>query len=265
MGGDRARSRLVDTRFGDLRWVAETSSTNADLLSEAARGAPEGVVLVADHQTAGRGRLGRSWESPPGASLLLSVLLRPRLEAAQAHLTATAVGVSAVAACKEVAGVDVRLKWPNDLLVAVDGDERKAGGILAESIIERGVLEAVVVGLGLNVNWPAVLPDELAGIATALNLVAGGEIDREDLLVALLRELDGWCSQLEHEEGRDLLRATYLTRSATVGRDVRVERPDGTLEGRAVDVTVDGHLVVEDQTGSAVEIAAGDVVHLRHD
>ncbi|WP_208029184.1 biotin--[acetyl-CoA-carboxylase] ligase [Rhabdothermincola sediminis] len=264
MRGDRARSDLSGTRFADLRWVAETTSTNADLLREAAAGAPEGVVLVADHQTAGRGRLGRSWESPPGASLLLSVLLRPALKPSQAHLVASAVGLSAVTACQQVADIELRLKWPNDLLVDLDGVERKAGGILAESIIEHDVLEAVVVGLGLNVNWPETIPEELAGIATALNLVTGREVDREDLLVALLRELDSWCAQLEHEEGRDLLRATYLARSATVGREVRVERPGGTLEGRAVDVTADGHLVVEHETGSAIEITAGDVVHLRH-
>jgi BirA family biotin operon repressor/biotin-[acetyl-CoA-carboxylase] ligase len=265
MRGDRARSQLVGTRFADLRWVAETGSTNADLLRDAAAGAPEGVVLVADHQTGGRGRLGRSWESPPGASLLVSVLLRPRLEPAQAHLTTTAVGVSTATACEQVAGVEVRLKWPNDLLVSVGDEERKVGGILAESIVEGGVLEAVVVGLGLNVNWTEAIPEELAGIATALNLVAGRELDREELLVALLRELDQWCSQLEHDEGRDLLRATWLARSATVGREVRVELPDGSIEGRAVDVTADGHLLVMDRTGSTVEVAAGDVVHLRHD
>ena len=115
---------LAGTRFADVRWVGETGSTNTDALALARDGAPEGVVLVADHQTAGRGRLGRTWEAPPGASLLVSVLLRP--PAAVADAVTMAAGVAMAEAVAEVAGVDARLKWPNDLVVAVDGDRPQA-------------------------------------------------------------------------------------------------------------------------------------------
>src|SRR3954454_24942409 len=117
MRGDDARSQLVGTRFADLRWVDETGSTNRHLLDLAPAGAPDGTVLVADHQTAGRGRLDRTWQAPPGASLLVSVLFRLGLQPTASHLPTTAVGVSAVEACRLIADVDVGLKWPNDLVV----------------------------------------------------------------------------------------------------------------------------------------------------
>ena len=266
MPGDRAKSALADTRFADLRWLAETGSTNDDVLALARAGAPEGIVVVADHQTAGRGRLDRTWEAPPESSLLLSVLLRPPLPVRLAHLVATAVAVASADACSEQLGVHPLLKWPNDLVI-VRGerdDGRKVGGILAESVLSGDRLEAVVVGLGLNVNWPG-MPPELESIAVSLNQVAEREVDREDLLVAILRGLDDWCDRLELPGGRDQLHTRYRKLSATIGRDVRVDLPHETIEGRAVEVTEDGHLVVR-TAGSPHrrEIAVGDVVHLRH-
>ncbi len=129
--GSSATSRLVGTRFTEVRWVDETGSTNADLLSAAAEGAGEGLVLVADHQTAGRGRLDRTWEAPPGSSLLVSVLLRPAVTVDDAFLVMSAAGVAAVDACHDVAGLRPGLKWPNDLVV-VAGD-RYAGASWAGS------------------------------------------------------------------------------------------------------------------------------------
>src|SRR5205085_11091393 len=147
-------------------------STNTRLLDEARAGAPEGLVVVADHQTAGRGRLGRTWVAPAGSSLLVSVLFRPRsLEAG--HLLTTAVALAACDACERVAGVAPDLKWPNDLLV----DDRNLGGILAEA---EGT--AVVVGLGLNVSRPSGAPET----AIALGQLAGRDIDRGELLDVLL-------------------------------------------------------------------------------
>src|SRR5947208_2273673 len=151
----------------EVRRFAELDSTNRWLLDEARAGAAEGLVVVADHQTAGRGRLGRTWVAPPGSSLLVSVLFRPRsLETG--HLLTTAVAVAACDACEGVAGVAPDLKWPNDLLVG----DRKLGGVLAEA---EGA--AIVVGLGLNVNWPAGAPDT----AVALSHVAGRDVDRARL------------------------------------------------------------------------------------
>jgi BirA family biotin operon repressor/biotin-[acetyl-CoA-carboxylase] ligase len=269
MRGDRATSGLRGSRFSDLRWVEETGSTNRDLLDVAAAGGADGVVLVADHQTAGRGRLDRSWSAPPGASLLVSVLLRPRMAVGDAHLLTTAAGLAAAEACRRVAGVDVHLKWPNDLVILQEEEAptptgsgyRKLGGILAESLVEGDALVAVVVGLGLNVNWPEELPADLADLAVALNHVVGHAVDREELVVVLLRELERTLDDPAAIMGR------ARERSATLGRQVRVELGDGVVEGRAAAIDDDGELLV-DVTGTdgvtvRRRVVAGDVVHLR--
>lgn len=272
MLGDRARRLLEGTRFADVRWVDSIGSTNAALLAAARDGAPEGQVLVADEQTAGRGRLGRSWQAPAGSSLLVSVLLRPAeltppLPLAAAHLLTVSLALAAASACESVAGVQPLLKWPNDLLV----DDRKLAGVLAESILapDGEALAATVVGLGLNVNWPlpSALPEEVRELAptlAALSWMAGHEVSREELVVAVLSGLEHRYAVLGSESGRAELASEYRAMLVTLGRRVRVELPrDGELVGQAVDVTVEGHLVVAGDDGREHEVAAGDVVHLR--
>jgi BirA family biotin operon repressor/biotin-[acetyl-CoA-carboxylase] ligase len=263
MRGDRARSLADGTRFTDVRWLDETSSTNDDVLAAAREGAAEGLVVVADHQTAGRGRMGRPWQAPPGASLLCTVLLRPALSIDDAHLAVHAVALAAQAACRTVAGVTPQLKWPNDLLEP-EGT-RKVGGILAETVVIGDRLEAVAVGLGLNVAWPHELPADLAEIATALNHVGAPDgIDREELLGALLLDLDQWCDQVDSEKGRGRLRRAYVSVCATVGQRVRVVRTDGgELVGMAEAVEVDGSLRVRADDGATHIVTVGDVTHLR--
>ncbi len=268
MKGDRARSALSDSRFAELRWVDETGSTNHDLLAEAAAGAPGGTVLVADHQTAGRGRLERSWVTPPGTSLLVSVLLRPRLEPVFAPLLTVAMALALVdtGAGQRAGGM---LKWPND--VVVDGEPpRKLAGVLAESTIGPAGELAVVVGVGINVNWPTPVPPELVaatGPATALNLELGAEVDREDLLVDLLSRFETRCGQLEEGEvvGRQRLLHDARQHSITLGRRVRADVGGRVLEGLALDLDDRGDLLVRDDAGREHRVVAGDVLLLRHD
>jgi BirA family transcriptional regulator, biotin operon repressor / biotin---[acetyl-CoA-carboxylase] ligase len=264
--------QLGGTRFRSVRWLTETGSTNSDALALARDGAPEGAVVVADHQTAGRGRRGRSWEAPSGASLLVSVLLRPPAEVA--GLAGMAAGVAMGAAVAEVTGgaVEPGLKWPNDLVVG----DRKLAGILAEADWPAGTTAsggwrppgagerlAVVVGVGINVAWPESLPADLAEIAVALNhLAPAPAVDRADLLVAYLRHLDAVYGELVARGAGPLLDA-WRRRSATLGREVRVDLGGSDVEGVAVDVTGEGHLVVEAPGGTRRTLAAGDVVHLR--
>ncbi len=270
MQGVRARSALEGTRFRDVRWVAETGSTNADVLTLAAAGAPEGLVLVADHQTAGRGRLDRVWVAPPGASLLVSVLLRPKLDPAQSWLLAAALGLAVVDACVEVnpeIGLTLGLKWPNDI-VAVDPEGvviGKVAGSLAESIVRGGALDGVVLGFGVNVNWPHPALGELEGVAVALNGIAGGAVDRELLLIDILLRLDRWLDELAAgDAGRARVLDAARGRSVTIGRRVRVELPDDSIEGHAVDLDADGELLVQlDGEASPRIVRVGDVIHLR--
>jgi BirA family biotin operon repressor/biotin-[acetyl-CoA-carboxylase] ligase len=273
--GDRARAALAGSRFADVRWVASTGSTNADALALARDGAPEGVVVLADHQTAGRGRYDRAWVAPPGGSLLVSVLLRPPSPVASTATMATAVAMAE--AVEEVSGVTPGLKWPNDVVVAGEGGERKLAGILAEadwpasatisagwkqpSAHERAV---IIVGVGVNVSWPE--DDEairdVADAAVALNWVTPAPVDRVDLLVAFLRRLDRSYGGLVTEGPRAAM-DQWRRRSATLGRRVRVDLGVDDVEGTAVDVTAEGHLVVEAPGGQLHTFAVGDVVHLR--
>ena len=207
----RTRAHIARcTRFADIREFASIGSTNTYLLEEARAGAPEGTVAVADHQTAGRGRLGRTWVAPPGASLLVSVLLRPvQVPTDRRHLLTAAVALAAAGACGAVAAIFPMIKWPNDLLV----EDRKLAGILAEA--DR---DAVVVGMGLNV---ASAPPE----GVSLDEVAGRPIARGDLLAATLERLESWYRDMSG------VAAAYRSACGTVGRQVRVELPGGRADG----------------------------------
>lgn len=255
--GDLA-GRLAHTRFGDVRHFAEIDSTNRYLLDEARAGAPEGVVAVADFQTAGRGRLGRAWVAPPGSSLLVSALLRPAVDPALVHLVTMVGGLATADAVFLGAGFSPSLKWPNDLVVG----DRKLAGMLSEADLRGGDVQAVVVGIGLNVEWHE-LPEEIEATATACNLVAGRAVDRADLLVRLLERLDARYGHLGEPGGPEATVGEYRQRCSTLGRRVRVERPDGASEGLARDVDDLGRLVVEGDDGSTKPVAAADVVHLR--
>ena len=248
--------------FADVRRVASTGSTNTDLVRLARDGAPEGVVLVADHQTAGRGRLGRTWQAPPGSSLLASVLCRPRLPMRRAHLVTVAAGLAALDAVEAVAGSRPQLKWPNDVVVDGPGGTRKLAGLLAESVGTGGSLAAVVVGMGMNVRWPDELPDDIAAGATSVHQVAGRDVAVDDVLAAWLDAFGHRYRRLHAEDGVVVTADDHRRACTTIGRRVAVELPDGTVEGQAVDVDPDGHLVV-DVDGGRRTFAVGDVVHLR--
>lgn len=277
------RAQLANTRFGDVRWVAETGSTNVDVLELARDGAPEGVVVVADQQLAGRGRRGRHWVAPARSSLLLSVLLRPPARIAGA--TTMAVGVAMVEAVDRVAGVTAGLKWPNDLVVLGGGkQEGKLAGILAETDWPAGATIAggwrepaafervtVVAGVGVNVNWPPEVGSPVAGdvpedvwdTAVALNWVAGREVDRGRLLGEFLARLDDHYGAMARDGSKSGVLAAWRERSVTLGRRVRVDLGADDVEGRAVDITEEGHLVVETLEGERRTFAVGDIVHLR--
>jgi BirA family biotin operon repressor/biotin-[acetyl-CoA-carboxylase] ligase len=232
--------------------VVEIESTNREVLARAASGAPEGLVLVADHQTAGRGRLDRTWEAPPRASLLVSVLLRPSLPIEDRHLLTVAAGLAAVEAVAVVAGVAASLKWPNDVLVG----DRKLAGILAEA-----AGEAVVVGMGLNVDWPE-LPAHLADTATSLQLETGRPVGRDAVLRPWLEGFGRRYEQLGSAAGRSAMVAEHRACCSTLGRAVRVTLAGEELLGTAIDIGATGALVVATASGPR-RVVAGDVVHLR--
>jgi BirA family transcriptional regulator, biotin operon repressor / biotin---[acetyl-CoA-carboxylase] ligase len=240
----------------DIRVVAETGSTNADLLALAPGGAGEGVLLAAEAQSAGRGRMGRHWVSPPRAALMFSVLLRPAgVPAALRGWVPLLTGVAVASALSAQAAIDARLKWPNDVLV----NGAKLAGILAE---QSG--DAIVVGTGINVSASR---DELPGpAATSLTLEGAACTDRDLLLARVLTELEFWYLAWVGARGDASgcgLRQEYQRRCATLGRQVRVSLPGGTVvTGTASEVDDTGRLVVR-SAAESVPVSAGDVIHVR--
>jgi BirA family biotin operon repressor/biotin-[acetyl-CoA-carboxylase] ligase len=242
----------------EVRVVGETGSTNADLAAAAERGAGEGAVLVAESQTAGRGRLHRDWTSPPRAGLTFSILLRPDdVPTIRWGWLPLLAGVSVARAVARFGEVEARLKWPNDVLVGPD--RRKAAGLLAQ--VAGG---AVVVGIGLNVTTRA---DELPEGATSLAASGASGTDRDPLLRAILRAIAEDYRRWRDAGGdaeRSGLAATYDGLSDTLGREVVVTLPAGEpIRGVAGAIAGDGRLVVTGEGGKARAVAAGDVTHVR--
>ncbi len=241
------------TRFADVRRYDEVDSTNRVVAELAREGAPDGVVVVADHQTAGRGRRGRTWVAPPASSLLVSVLLRPQSE--PPALTTVAASLAASDALADVAGVEPALRWPNDLYAG----GRKLGGILAE-VVENG---AVVLGVGVNLRWPSGVPAPLAGLAVSAEEVANRTVVRDELLATFLAHLERRDGALATASGRQRTLEDYRAHCETLGRSVRATLPGGrALVGTATAVDASGRLVL-DGGGAPTVLAVGDVVHLR--
>ena len=249
----------------EVRVVEETGSTNADLLAEARSGTRAGLVLVAETQTAGRGRMGRRWISPPRGTLTFSVLLRPAgVPAGQLGWLPLLAGVAAASAVDRTAGVDARLKWPNDIL---------AGGAKLAGILAERWGEVIVLGMGINVfqrrgELPVPTATSLLLAAPEAAAGAAGADLRERLLIALLDELArryrAWLDQPHPGDADGCgLRAEYLCRSDTVGAAVTVMLPGGqSLTGTATGVDPAGRLELHTPTG-LIRVSAGDVVHLR--
>jgi BirA family biotin operon repressor/biotin-[acetyl-CoA-carboxylase] ligase len=247
----------------EVEVVQRTGSTNNDLVARAAAGdVAEGVVLVAEEQTAARGRLDRRWTAPPRSGLFFSVLLRPTgVPVARWGWLPLLTGVAVATGLSRAAGVDTALKWPNDLLVTVGGEERKAGGILAERAGEDGV----VIGVGINVSLRTEeLPVPQAG---SLALAGAAGTDRDPLLRAVLRALEEWYGRWRGaggDPGACGLQEMYAAGCATLGRSVRALLPgDRAVVGEAVAVDGDGRLVIATAEGVQEPVGAGDIVHLR--
>jgi BirA family biotin operon repressor/biotin-[acetyl-CoA-carboxylase] ligase len=250
LGQDSLRRAVLAAGIeAEPRWLDETGSTNTDALALAESGAPEWSVIATGHQTAGRGRMGRTWSDVPGSSLLVSVLLRPALDPERAPLLTLLAAVAMV----EAAGLpSMRSKWPNDLLVG----ERKAGGILAEAAIAEGEVRHVVIGTGLNLARSG-LPGDRASTSVAAE---GGDPDAARILTAYLAALK---DEYEHHHFPDRVVARYASVCSTLGRRVRATPVVGEpVEGLATDLDERGSLLVD--TGEGIEaVSFGEIVHLR--
>lgn len=256
-----AITRGLATRWmGRVLHVYETiDSTNTKALQAAGKGEPEGAVFIADEQSAGRGRLGRSWVSPRGASLSLSVIVRPRVPPIQVPLVTLLTAISVAQAIREVTGVSSVIKWPNDVLI----NGRKVAGILTELRAEQDVVQDLVIGIGVNVNMGGdALPEDVRTSATSLKEETGRETNRSLLLCVLLQCLENWYEMFQRGE-RDRIIREWLRTSDTIGRWVRVSAPGEVMEGEATGITPHGALILRQRDGTERNIYSGDVIHVR--
>ncbi|HYM16529.1 MAG TPA: biotin--[acetyl-CoA-carboxylase] ligase [Dehalococcoidia bacterium] len=243
---------LLETRtFGrNLIFEPSVGSTMDVARDSARRGAPAGTLVVADEQTAGRGRLGRSWVTPPGSNLASTLVLRPR-----ASLLREVAMMAPLAIChavQDMAGIRPAIKWPNDVIIG----EKKVAGVLIESDLDGPEAPWVLVGAGINVNFDPREYEEIREIATSLRVETGHEGDREALLASYVHDFERLYRAAEEGESPF---ENWRERLATVGRHVRAQWGGGAAEGVAEDVTEDGALVVRTADGEAIIVEAGDV------
>jgi len=232
--------------------VAETGSTNDDLARAAAAGGGE-QVLITDLQTAGRGRRNRVWQAPSRSGVLMSVLLAD-IEPGDGFWAVAAISLAACETIDAITTVPCTLKWPNDVMLGINDDQRKVAGVLAQ-VVDGGI----VVGIGITANWPGEVPAEMAERGTAINrhLVDGGDVDRQALAGDVLHRAIGHLAA-----DIETTRLAWLARSSTIGQRVRVQRETDETVGIATDLGQDGSLQIRNESGHSWH-ALGDVVHLR--
>ena len=273
LSAETIMAALTTRRLGrPTLFFPRIGSTNDVAHELAAAGAAEGLLVLADVQTAGRGRLDRSWWAPGGASVLMSLLLRPALPARLTGQLPICLGLAAVEGIEAVTGLCPALKWPNDVV----WDGRKLGGMLTELRVDGERLDYAVLGLGLNVNLTfdeppgrcreamaasaPIIPETFSTTAVSLRMAAGRPVDRAALVIALLERCEAWYERLLSGES---LHTAWAARLDTLGRQVVVALPARTLTGMAVGVTPEGALIVRRPDGTDETIWAGDVTTLR--
>lgn len=237
------KSRLPAGSLGEpLHYFESTGSTNDIAIELASQGAPAGTLVLADEQTAGRGRLDRSWSTPQGAALAFSLLVRPGTPPADRLMSLNSLGALAVAEALEGLGLAAKIKWPNDVLLA----DRKVAGVLVESGWRGEELDYVVLGIGVNVKEGSAPPDEaVRWPATSVEAALGSRVDRLNLLVGVLESLDGWLGRF----GTKDLQTAWERRLAYLGEAVELHGRQATLEGTLLGLSADGRLRLRDQAG----------------
>ncbi len=252
---------LETERFGrKIIYYRETSSTQEIAKKLALDGEKEGAVVVAETQTSGRGRMGRKWFSPPRSGIYFSLILRPRIIPSDAIKIPLVTSVAVASAIRESTSLDVRIKWPNDIMV----NNRKTGGILVESASELDLINYMIVGVGLNVNTPKeLIPEELKDTATSISIESGKKIPRLKLFQSILNELEKYYDNFL-ANGFTPIREEWISLSNTIGARVIIKSPgEPSFEGTALDIDPQGALIVQLSDGTRRSVISGDV-SLRH-
>lgn len=246
---------LLNTEYigKEIQYHDSIDSTNNKGRMMASEGCAEGLVITAEEQTAGRGRLGRQWTTPKFTSIAFSLVLKPRIKPAQAPGITIVMGTAVCSALKKLTSLDVGIKWPNDIII----NNKKVCGILTEMNAEIDAVNFIVAGVGINVNINK-FPDELSEIATSLMLETGREVSRKEVLAAVLTEFEMLYNEFKQNGLKDIIEQ-FKNYSVTLGRQVKVISINETFEGEAVDITSDGILIVKTSDGTMKKVVSGDV------
>lgn len=252
------RERIKGSVGKEILYFEKVGSTNA-LAMDIAEKVTDGTVVLADSQEKGKGRLGRIWLSPPGVNVYLSVILKPALTSRDAALLTFMAAVAGAHALRRTSGLEVRIKWPNDLVVS----ERKLGGILTETKIERQRILVAVIGIGLNVNMDIdAFPEDLLHTATSVKIETGRIFSREMIIAEILNEMDRWYTELKGKK-REILLHEWQRLTSTLGRHVTALVGKEAYTGLADSVDDEGRLIIRLPSGRTRKISSGDITILR--
>jgi BirA family transcriptional regulator, biotin operon repressor / biotin---[acetyl-CoA-carboxylase] ligase len=252
---ERLVQGLGDSIFSqNLILHQKTNSTNVVAKELAMKGAPEGTIVIAEEQTAGKGRLDRKWLSPGRENLLFTILLRPPWGADNIFLLTMMLAISVIDEAKNLTGIDMLIKWPNDLYIG----KKKLGGILTEFSMKDRVAEYVVIGLGLNVNWMPGENDGLKYPVTSILAETGKRIPRNELLIRLLKRFEATYQGVLSGETVDLYKR-WNELSMVIGQDVEIISSDEVIKGRAMAIDRTGALILKNNQGQELTILSGDV------
>jgi BirA family transcriptional regulator, biotin operon repressor / biotin---[acetyl-CoA-carboxylase] ligase len=247
--------RLAGKLFGrKIYYYPETGSTNDEAFSLGNAGAPEGTAVIANSQQSGKGRLGRSWQSPRGVNIYTSVILRPQMESSGASRIPIMVGVAVAEVLDDYCIGKISLKWPNDILL----NDKKVCGILSAAKINGGELDFIVLGIGINVNMKDnQFSEEIRGMATSLFIETGREYSREDLIISLYENLEKWYKQLTLN-GFGRIKKKWLSLAPMIGQKVQVVFKDEIIAGKAAGLDDDGSLILVGEANKEIKVMAGD-------
>lgn len=238
----------------DIVFLEETDSTNEEARKLAMEGYPHGTLVVADSQTGGKGRRGRSWHTPKGSSIAMSLILKPELEAEHASMLTLVQAMAVAEAIEENCGLKARIKWPNDILV----NEKKVCGILTEMNMEGTKISSIIVGTGINVNQDS-FPEDISEIATSLKRESGKVQSRENLIECICRLFEKYFEMFMESKDLTGILEEYNSRLISKGRMVKVLDPKEEFVGEALGINASGELLVKKESGEVIEVYAGEV------
>ena len=237
-----------------LYYYPEIASTNDEAFRLGIAGAPEGIAIIADSQTKGKGRLQRVWHSPPGSNIYTSILLRPNFSPDQAPQISIAVGVAVAETLGRYCPGLVQLKWPNDVLL----NQKKVSGILAQMKASADGIDFVVLGIGINVNiGNNQFPQDIQAMATSLAIEEGREIDRQELIIRLYENIAKWYKELT-QRGFEAIKKKWLNFAPMISQDVQIMFQDELVSGKALGLDDDGSLIILTVNNETIKIIAGD-------